>query len=294
MLAVQRSITARAWRDRGSDKYDTLAYERHTQLQWLSTLPVLTRLQRRVTLGIGAALDRIELIQTEPASRRSARNDRLAAALIDYDSREANWWSEGANRGLRASLLHESYQPFLSSEEKAAGTGFNGRVTRADLRGYLPLGRSVLALRHTEARATGRTRPYQLGGASDPQLQLGYALNSRDISLRGYRGDEAALVGQSARVSSVEWRTALADIDRHGMVPPLGINRLSGALFFDMGGAWNVGAHKPATYYRGVGLELLGELRLLYALGLQLRLGVARGLDEPKDTIGYLSVGRAF
>ncbi len=294
MLSLQRSITPLAWRDRGNSKYDTLAYERHTQAQWLSTLPVLQRLQRRVNLGIGAAFDRIEVIQTEPESRRTARNDKLAAALIDYDSRESNWWSEGANRGLRASLLYETYQPFLSAEEKAAGTGYDGNVIRADLRGYLPLGRSVLALRHTEARASGRTRPYQLGGATDPQLQFGYTLNSRDLSLRGYSGDDAALVGQSARVSSIEWRTPLADIDRHGMVPPFGINRLSGAVFFDIGGAWNAGAHKPATYYRGVGLELLGELRLLYALGLQLRLGVARGLDEPKDTLGYLSVGRAF
>ncbi|WP_251973396.1 hypothetical protein [Sphaerotilus microaerophilus] len=294
MLSLQRTITPLAWRDRGSSKYDTLAYERHTQAQWLSTLPVLQRLQRRVNLGIGAAFDRIEVIQTEPESRRTARNDKLAAALIDYDSRESNWWSEGANRGLRASLLYETYQPFLSREEKAAGTGYDGHVIRADLRGYVPLGRSVLALRHTEARASGRTRPYQLGGATDPQLQLGYTLNSRDLSLRGYSGDDAALVGQSARVSSVEWRTPLADIDRHGMVPPLGINRLSGAVFFDIGGAWNVGASKPASYYRGVGVELLGELKLLYALGLNLRLGVARGLDEPKDTVGYLSFGRAF
>lgn len=292
-LALQRSVTATAWRKDGSS-YDTLAYERHTQAQWLSTLPLWQRLARRVNVGIGAALDRIESIQVEPESRRSLRDDRLAAALIDYDSREANWWSEGANRGLRASLLYETYKPFLSDADKAAGTGWNGTVTRADLRGYVPLGRSVLALRHTEARASGRTRPFQLGGATDPQLQLGYTLNSRDISLRGYKGDEAALVGQSARVSSIEWRAPIADIDRHGMVPPVGINRLSGAVFFDIGGAWNVGANKPAQYYRGVGVELLGEVKLLYALGLQLRLGVARGLDEPKDTVGYLSVGRAF
>jgi outer membrane protein assembly factor BamA len=91
----------------------------------------------------------------------------------------------------------------------------------------------------------------------------------------------------------VEWRTPLADIDRHFMVPALGINRLSAAAFFDVGGAWSTG-NGPDQWRRSVGFELLGELRLLYALGLQLRLGVAQGLDEPKGTRAYLRAGRAF
>ena len=293
LLSVQRTLTATAWRDLGKSKYDTLGYERHTQAQWLSTLP-LRSLSHRLTFGIGAAVDRIEQVQTEPQSSTTSRSDKIAAALVDYDSRRSNWWSEGANRGLRASLLYESYKPLRSSEDRAAGTGFNGDLLRADLRGYVPAGRTVLALRYTEAHARDRTRAYQLGGATDPQLQLGYTLNSRDISLRGYHGNEVALRGQNARVASVEWRTPIADIDRHGMVPPFGINRLSAAAFFDVGGSWNVGTAKPARYYRGVGIEVLGEIKLLYALGLNLRLGAAHGLDDVKDTIGYLTVGRAF
>lgn len=294
LLSVQRSITAKSWRDLGDGKYDTLSYERHTQAQWVSTLPVLRRLSQHLTLGIGAAVDRIELVRTDPQGSTTARNDKIAAALIDYDSRRSNWWSEGANRGLRASLLYESYKPFRSSEERAAGTGFDGEVLRADLRGFIPAGRSVLALRYTEAHAKDRTRAYQLGGATDPQLQFGYTLNSRELSLRGYHGNEVALRGQSARVASVEWRSPIADVDRHGMVPPFGINRLSAAAFFDVGGAWNTTTSQPARYYRGVGVEVLGEIKLLYALGLNLRLGVAHGLDDAKDTIGYLTVGRAF
>jgi outer membrane protein assembly factor BamA len=151
----------------------------------------------------------------------------------------------------------------------------------------------VLALRLTEARARDRTEPYQLGGATDEALQLGPTLNSRQLSLRGYRGDEPALRGQNARVATLEWRATLADIDRHAMVPAVGINRLSAAVFFDVGGAWSSGSG-PSTWRRGVGVELLGEVKLLYALGLQLRLGVARGLDEPKETRGYFTAGRSF
>jgi outer membrane protein assembly factor BamA len=166
-------------------------------------------------------------------------------------------------------------------------------VLRLDLRGYLGIGRSVLGVKHTEARARGRTEPYQLGGALDPQLQLGTALNSRRIALRGYDTDELSLLGTDARVSSIEWRTPIADVDRHDMVPPIGLNRISATLFFDIGGAWTLG-DRPAQYKRGAGVELIGELKLLYSLGLQVRGGLAKGLDEPRDVLGYLSLGRAF
>jgi outer membrane protein assembly factor BamA len=163
---------------------------------------------------------------------------------------------------------------------------------RGDLRAFIGLGRGVLALRWTEARASGRTEPFQLGGASESVSTIGPVLNERELPLRGYRGDEPALLGRHARVASVEWRMPLVDIDRHGMVPPFGINRLSGTAFFDMGGAWD--GDRPDRWRRGAGLELRGELKLLYSLAIDVRVGVARALDEPRGTRGYLGVGQAF
>jgi hypothetical protein len=93
-------------------------------------------------------------------------------------------------------------------------------------------------------------------------------------------------------VASVEWRTPLADIDRHAMVPPLGINRLSATLFATPAAPGT--RPPPVPWHRGVGVELLAEAKLLYALGLQLRLGLARGLDEPRATRGYLTLSRGF
>jgi hypothetical protein len=286
-LALQRYLTAKAWvDDDGSDR--TTRYERHTQAQWLSVLPLLER-NRSLVVGVGAALDRIDNVLVDAGSSARSRDERVAAALVQFDTSSSNWWSEGTNSGQRSSLLYESYKPFARND----GTGYDGEVVRLDLRGYLPLGRTVLALRHTEARARGRTEPFQLGGATDAQLQFGLVLNDRDIALRGYRGDETVLRGTDARVTTVEWRTPLADVDRHAMSPPLGLNRLSGTVFFDVGGAWTAG-NGPAHYQRGVGVELLGEVKMLYALGLQLRTGVARGLDEPRGTRAYLSLGRLF
>jgi hypothetical protein len=291
LLALTRTLTPRAWvGDKG--KETTTAYDRGTQAQWLGLLPWV-KVDRRVVFGLGAALDRVERVQLGTATQARAtvrqRDEKLAAALLDIDTRGANWWSEGANRGQHSSLLYESYKPFATS----GSTDFDGSVLRLDLRGYLGVGSGVLAVRHTEVRAHGRTERFQLGGATDPQLQLGLMLNRRDIALRGYQGNEAALQGANARVSTLEWRMPLADLDRHAMVPPIGINRLSLNLFTDIGGAWDTG-NKPASYYKGVGAELIGEIKLLYTLGLQLRLGVAQGLDDPKGTQAYLTLGRAF
>ncbi len=287
-VAVQRQLAAQAWTG-GSGKETTTVYDRTTKAQWLSLFP-FSRIERGVVLGVGAAgewRDRVD-VQGKTTTRRE--DERLLAVLLDLDFTGTDWFAEGPNRGFKATALVESYKPLAGGEARR----FDGTVARADLAGFLPLiGRSVLAARFTEARARGRTEVFQLGGATDELLQLGPTLNVRNLSLRGYRGDEPALRGQNARVASIEWRTPLADIDRHFMVPAVGINRLSAAVFVDVGGAWNSG-NGPDQWRRSVGFELLGELRLLYALGLQLRLGVAQGLDEPKGTRAYLRAGRSF
>jgi hypothetical protein len=288
LLTVQRTLTARAWRN-NDDSDEVTAYDRNTELQWLTLLPWL-RIDRRITFGVGAALDHVQRVDPDRVTSGAVpRTERLLAVLLDVDTSGGNWWSEGRNRGQHATLLYETYRPFA----RDGRNDYDGAVLRLDWRAFVPLGRTVFALRHTEARASGLTERFQLGGAVDPQLQMGVALNSRDITLRGYRGDERSLVGASARVTSLEWRTPIADVDRHFMAPAVGVNRVSGTLFFDIGGAWDTG-HRPLHYQRGMGAELLGEFRLLYALGVQLRLGVARGLDEPKGTRGYLAIGRGF
>ncbi|WP_155831767.1 hypothetical protein [Hylemonella gracilis] len=293
-LALSRWVEARAWTGSSNDP-ETTAYKRETHAQWLSRA-LWPTLERRFSLGLGAALERSEWVDVESESVRRMEDTRLAAAVMDYDSLGASWYSEGANRGVYARLLYESYAPFKGEDgdDLPRDADYNGGMLRADLRGFLPLGRSVLGLRYTEARAQGRTEPFQLGGATDENLQLGIQLGNRTLALRGYGSDEPELQGANARVASLEWRTPLADIDRHLMAPAVGINRLSASVFYDVGGAWGRDEDAPARYWRGVGVELLGEVKLLYVLGLQLRLGVAQGLDGPQETHGYLTVGRAF
>jgi hypothetical protein len=76
------------------------------------------------------------------------------------------------------------------------------------------------------------------------------------------------------------------------MVPPVGLNRISAAVFFDVGAAWERG-ERP-DYYRSAGVEVLSEIRLGYLFGLHARVGFAKGLDAPGKSTGYLQIGRSF
>lgn len=70
------------------------------------------------------------------------------------------------------------------------------------------------------------------------------------------------------------------------------MNRISGTVSYDIGRATgNNFAHK---YYQGVGAEVMGELRAGYLFYLQVRGGVAHGLDDLGETQFYLRVGRNF
>ena len=280
-FALTRELTPLAWSG-SSGNETTTVYQRRTRGQWVSTLPWL-RVEQRLTLGIGAAVDRTDRVVVDGATTTPG-DSQLAAAYIDYDTRNANWLSEGLNRGVRAAVLYETYKPFSSD--------FDGSVLRFDGEGYVPLGKTVLAARVVEAHADGNTERYQLGGALTVLPLAVPKLNDRDLPLRGYRGNEAELRGRNARLGTIEFRTPIMDIDRHGMVPPVGINRLSANVFFDIGAAWDNGS--PSKYYRGIGAEALGEIKLLYLFSLQTRVGVAFGLDKPGTTRVYAALGRQF
>lgn len=178
----------------------------------------------------------------------------------------------------------------MESYDVFGGGDFSGKVLRFDWRAFVPAGPTVFALNYREGRADAEAKGFTLGGrsvAADlPRIELG----ERDYDLRAYRSGIAS--GRRVRVGSLEWRFPLADIDRHLMVPPVGLNRLSGNLFYETGAAWDDGS--PAQYFRAVGVEGLAEVRLGYLLELQLRAGLAHGLDGDKPDRAYLTLGRAF
>ena len=230
-FSITRNLWARQWTGSAGHETTTI-YDRTTDAQWVSMLPWL-RSERRIYLGIGAAqqsTDRVRIsgLTTQP------QMERLAATFLKYDTRESNWYATNYNRGTLASLLYESYRPFNGY--------YDGNVVRFDVQELLPLGQSVLGMRWGEARASGITEPFQLGGAFEyGSSQIVPTLNQRNLPLRGYAGSEPQLRGENIRNLSIEWQTPLADIDRHWMAPPVGINRLSAKMFMDAASVWNQG-----------------------------------------------------
>jgi hypothetical protein len=251
-------------------------------VQWVSTWRSLS-LDTRFYWGLGGAIDR-EKLHDVNAPTTPIDNERVLALVGGVDTRRPQWLSEGPSQGQQLRLFYEA--------SDGLGGDYSGNVYRADWRVYLPVRKTVFALRWNEVYGQADAEPIELGGTDTNEALALPVLNVREFPLRGYSSGEPVLTGHRARAGTIEWRVPLSDIDRHVMVPPVGLNRVSMSLFFDIGAAWDQG--ESPDYHRGVGIELLSELRFGYLFGLQARAGVARGLDGPGETKWYVRIGRSF
>jgi len=281
-IVANRTLTVRATANGGSGRKEIRAYSIRENAQWVSTWRHLA-LNRRFYWGLGAALEE-EKRHDLDAGITQVQNERVVGLVAGVDTRRAQWLSEGPSEGQQLRLFAET--------SRGLGAAFSGNVYRADWRGHVPFGRTVLAFRWNEAYGQRAAEPFELGGSKSDDFIVLPVLNQRDFALRGYTTGEAALIGHRARVATAEWRVPLADIDRHLMVPPVGVNRIAMNVFFDIGAAWERG--EAPNYHRGVGAELVSEPRLGYLFGWQMRAGAAKGLDAPGTMKIYLRLGRSF
>ena len=278
-LLVERTMTVK---DTAGDGEEIVSYEISEGVQWVSTWRHLA-LDRRFYWGVGGALER-EKLHTIGAATTTPQDERVLGLVAGLDTRRTYWMSEGPSTGFQLRLFAETSHGLHAA--------YSGDVYRVDGRAHVPLGRTVLSLRWNEAWGEPDAEPFQLGGSrSDPPFLLPI-LNQREFALRGYTSGEASLLGNRARVTSAEWRVPLKDVDRHAMVPPVGLNRLALNVFMDVGDAWARGGEPD--WHRGYGIELMAEVRLGYLLGGDLRIGIADGRDEGGRTTAYLRLGRAF
>jgi hypothetical protein len=280
-VRANRTLTVRA-SEPGPSRTQIRAYTIKEDAQWVSLWRAL-RLNRRLYWGGGVAIEREDLHDLSLGNTRT-QDERVVGLVAGIDSRRQQWLSEGPSQGFELRLFAET--------SRGLGGVFSGNVYRADWRGHLALGKSVLALRWNEAYGQQNAETFELGGSKSDEVLLLPVLNERDFALRGYTPGTPELIGHRARVATIEWRTPLRDIDRHLVVPPLGINRVALNLFLDIGAAWE--REQAPQYHRGIGAELMSEPRLGYLFGLQARVGMARGLDQGGSTKIYLRVGRAF
>jgi hypothetical protein len=265
------------------DEGDIIAYSTKEQAQWVSLWRHLA-LNARFYWGLGAALERERLHNVKLGVNSAVQDERVVGLVAGYDSRRQQWLSEGPSQGMQLRGFAET--------SNGLGGAFSGNVYRGDLRGHVPLGRSVLGLRWMEGWGQPNAEAFQLGGLFSDDFTFTPRLNQREFALRGYGSGEPSLTGHRARLWTAEWRMPLTDVDRALMTPPLGINRISLNVFADVGAAWERGG--SPDYHRGFGIELMAEPSFLYLFGWQARAGVARGVDEAGKTQFYLRAGRSF
>lgn len=282
-VLLNRSLTVKSSSPKtGLVDREITAYSIREHAQWVSTWRHLA-LNQRFYWGLGAALEQERLHHVDDGISQ-VQNERVLALVAGIDTRRSQWLSEGPSQGQQLRLFAET--------SNGLNAAYSGNVYRADWRGHVALGKSVLALRWNEAYGQANAEPFELGGSKSDDFTILPVLNQREFALRGYGNGEPALTGHRARIVTTEWRVPLADVDRHFMVPPLGLNRVALNLFLDLGAAWERG--REPDYHRGVGVELVSEPRLGYLFGWLARAGVAKGLDAPGSTRAYLRLGRSF
>jgi outer membrane protein assembly factor BamA len=214
-----------------------------------------------------------------------------------YSSASATGNAISAERGLALNVAADLADPAWGSDSTL--TAFSGSLTT-----YLPLpwgNHHVMALGFSGGAAIGnypRYGLYSTGGYADVPAFDAFTSGLRQSSfvLRGY--EPGQFVGTQYNLLNAEYRFPLIFADRGMSTLPVFLRTVSGAAFADWGGAFNqLDLDDPlASYHLGVGAELWFDLILGYFAGANLRLGVAKGLDDeaPSGLQTYFVASSAF
>jgi hypothetical protein len=278
-LLLNRWMTVKA-----SDSSTVKAYTVNETAQWVSLWRHLS-FNTRTYWGLGGAMDR-EILHDLAAGTSVPHDERVLGLVAGVDTQRQQFLSEGPSQGQNLRLFAETSNGLRGA--------YSGNFYRGDWRAYLPAGRTVASLRWNQAYSQPGAEPIQLGGIGASFSENAFALpvlNQREFPLRGYRSGEAVLTGHRASLATLEWRIPISDVDRHLMVPPVGVNRISMSVFTEAGAAWE---NAPQHWYKSGGMELLYEARAGYLLPAQLRVGVAKGFEAPGRTEAYVRLGRSF
>ena len=158
----------------------------------------------------------------------------------------------------------------------------------------------VLALALSGGTSTGsyvRRGLYATGGFVDESLYDSYnsVIRQSAFVLRGYA--PAQFIGTSYNLLNVEYRLPLLYADRGLSTLPVFLRTMSGVLFFDYGGAYSkIDPEKPFAQFHGsIGAELWVDAITAYFIQTNLRLGIAKGLDdEAPSTQTYAVIVAGF
>ena len=186
-----------------------------------------------------------------------------------------------------------------------------GGYTESVVRGaaYVPLGvlgfaRRVLAFEAAAGALAGSDSVFfgvgGVSGGSVPMLPgVAFGSSQRTFPVRGFPPGSA--VGRRAVAASVEQRLPLALVGRGLGLVPGALDRVSAALFADVGVAWSPAewtvrfAGLPASRALiSAGAEVAADLGVLYDFPVRLRVGAAQRLHGGSGAGVFAAVGAAF
>lgn len=213
-----------------------------------------------------------------------------------YSSVEGSLYGVGPERGMRASFGVDIADPALGSEHTL--TAFTGAVASYLRMPWHPHHVLALAL---SGGSSGGTYPrrglFVTGGFVDQPAFDVYTTGIQQSAfvLRGY--EPGAFVGSEYTLLNAEYRYPILYPDRGIETLPTFLKTVSATLFADWGGAYfDLDPKDPLRdLHASVGAELWIQAVLGYRLEGTLRLGVARGFDNPKDLFQtYFVAASAF
>mgnify|MGYP001610093559 CR=1 FL=1 len=174
--------------------------------------------------------------------------------------------------------------------DRSLGSDFEYTKYSADWHEYvnLPWKHQVILARAFAGTSTGLAPPqgaYQLGGDNPGDITL--SLNDRTVTLRGYPAN--VLRGQKAALGSMEYRFPITNLERGWDTKPFFYRRLHGAVFFEVGDAWD-GTYHESELRRSVGAEARLDMTLAYYLPITIRFVIAKGLDSDGESQAYFGL----
>ena len=228
-------------------------------------------------LPVGQSLDPYAQVGREPL-RGNIGVVRMAWA---YSNVERYLNSIGSERGFSLGASVDVADTFTASEYSIFAFGYQSTA-------YLKmpwLQHHSVALHLGGATSTGdypRRGLYFVGGFADTRIQdvINNTVFQGGFVLRGY--EPVSFIGSQYHLANAEYRFPIANVDRGPSTLPVFLQRVSGNLFIDYGGAFSKldVENIRDQFHTGVGAELWIDLQLGYYSTLNIRTGYAKGFGE--------------
>ena len=291
-LFVQRDIVV------VKDNQDNLNSFRNSDSATFEAVYPFFKRDYQWSLHAGVSTDHESDREVEPGGIAQAdTTDDLLGIAVTFNS--AKYFPRGIS-------LSDGYKwRFVAEDSETLDSDFSGQVYTLDWRGYFSLPAShVIAARLVSGSSTDSPNPFRLGGLHEgfflapPGATLieptSLVFNKRKYALRGYKKGHPQLLGDHMTLAEIEWRFPISLIERSIMIPPFGVTKVHGKIFYSAGDAWYDDS-QSADYYESAGLEINADMFFGYFIPFNVKAGFAKGFD---DELGeeeyYLQLGLSF